>query len=136
MHNIQVRLNLFNNLSASFTFTLGDFCRLPRHYPGFCNHISRCPFAIRALRRGITPITCSFDRHEPIVCCPDLRMIVTPPHLIPQDKNPVILNDQTTTPGISDVIPSTTTEEVTMSSIEPGTTSKQSCNSLLIFPFV
>lgn len=77
------------------------------------------------------PINCGFDRREPIVCCPDMRMIVTPPHLVPQDKNPVFPEQQTTTTTtgseiVSIVSESTTEETVATSTVHPGTTAKQS----------
>lgn len=86
------------------------------------------------------PINCGFDRMEPIVCCPDMKMIVTPPHLVPQDKNPVFPEEQTSTilstssEAIS--VTSTTEEIVATSTDEPGTTAKQSnyvcCNSYFV----
>lgn len=80
------------------------------------------------------PITCGFDRMEPIVCCPDMKMIVTPP-LMPQDKNPIFPIEQTTT-GTSEMISSaseSTTETTVTSTIEPGTISKQSIFQILPF---
>lgn len=74
------------------------------------------------------PITCGFDRREPIVCCPDMRMIVTPTHPVPMDKNPVFPVESSTTTETSEVIsPSTTTETaITLSNTETGATAKQS----------
>lgn len=74
------------------------------------------------------PINCGFDRNEPIVCCPDMRMIVTPPHLVPQDKNPVFTEQQTTSTEISSALSESTTEEIVATStvITSGTIAKQS----------
>ncbi|XP_046382732.1 serine protease snake-like [Ischnura elegans] len=51
-------------------FFPGDQCTDSSNSRGVCRSFSDCPTAMDELMRGIRPVTCGFNRRQPIVCCP------------------------------------------------------------------
>ncbi|XP_072943198.1 trypsin-1-like [Epargyreus clarus] len=91
----------------------GDACVTNNGSTGICMQFRNCKSAISDLQRGIPPMTCSFIKMEPIVCCGD---VTTP---LPTETTTSV---QWTTP---DPVTTSTTEATTTSTTKPTTTTSE-----------
>ncbi|XP_046409252.1 uncharacterized protein LOC124174198 [Ischnura elegans] len=94
-------------VTCSAQYYSGDKCIDSRDCEGVCRAFAQCPRAQQELRKGIRPMTCGFERGQPVVCCVGERgrpmpvgaITPTPSPPPPPQPPPPASTQPTTLPG-------------------------------------